>query len=99
MSSVDVGDDSVGHSAAVLLPGRSVLRSALSLVSRLPVHQQHAEVQHVEVRQDVGEPCGGTAGSYRETVSVFKTVTINHQNVCVLITLTLCRTFSNKELN
>lgn len=62
MSSVDIGDDPVGHSAAVRLPSRAVLRSALTFISCLPVHQQHAEVQHVEVRQDVGEPCGDTVG-------------------------------------
>lgn len=50
MSSVDVGDDPVGHSAAVRFPGRPVLQSAVTLVSCFSVHQQHAEVQYVEVR-------------------------------------------------
>jgi len=55
---VDVGDDAVGHTLAVLLPGPAVLRPALALVTRLAVHQQHGEVDHVEIGQNVLKTTG-----------------------------------------
>lgn len=53
--SVHVGDDAVGHALAVLVPRQAVLPPALALVPGLAVHEQHGEVDHVEVGQDVLE--------------------------------------------
>lgn len=58
--SVHVGDDAVGHALAVLVPSHAVLPPALALVSGLPVHEQHGEVHHVEVGQDVLKTWGAT---------------------------------------
>lgn len=63
---VHVGEEAVGHALAVLVPGHAVLPPALALVPCLPVHQQHGEVDHVEIGQGVletwqrsGSQCGG----------------------------------------
>lgn len=58
--SVHVGEDAVGHALAVPVPGHAVLPPALALVPGLPVHEQHGEVQHIEVGQDVLEAWGAT---------------------------------------
>lgn len=55
--SVDVGHDAVGHTLAVCMPGPAVLLQAVQLVSSLSVHQQHDEVEEVEVGEQVGCPC------------------------------------------
>lgn len=57
-ASVDVGQDSVRHAPAVLVPGQAVLPQALLLVPGLPVHQQCREVEEVEVGQQVRHSCG-----------------------------------------
>lgn len=58
--SVDVGADAVGHALAVALPGQPVLLPAVLLVTRLPVHQQADEIDHVEIGQNVIKTCRGT---------------------------------------
>lgn len=56
--SVHVGQHAVGHAPAVLVPGQAVLPPALALVAGFPVDQQHGEVDHVEIGQNVVEACG-----------------------------------------
>ena len=54
--SVEPGEDTVAHAAAVLLPRRAVLPPALPLVAGVAVDQQDAEVDQVVVGQEVAEP-------------------------------------------
>lgn len=58
-ASVDVGNDPVAHSPAVLVPRRAVLPPALGHVPGVPVHQQDDEVDHVVPGQQVAEACRG----------------------------------------
>lgn len=55
---VDERHDAVGHALAVLLPGQPVLPPAVALITRLAVDQQHGEVDHIEIGQNVLKTCG-----------------------------------------
>lgn len=62
--SVNVREDAVGHALAVLLPRQAVLLLTLVLIAGFSVDEQHSEVNHVEIRQDVIKttrkgPCQG----------------------------------------
>lgn len=62
--SVDVGQDAVGHALAVAVPGHAVLPPALALVAGFAVGEQHGEVNHVEIRQNVVKACGERRKQY-----------------------------------
>lgn len=62
--SVNVWEDTVGHTLTVLFPSHAVFPLTLALVTGFSVGKQHGEVDHVEIRQNVikttGEgPCQG----------------------------------------
>ena len=57
-ASVDVGQDAVGHTLAVPVPGHAVFLPALALVPSFSVDKQQGEVNHVEIRQNVVKACG-----------------------------------------
>jgi hypothetical protein len=55
--SVNVRDDAPAHNLAVLVPVLAVFLVARVAVAQVSVYQQDAEVDGVEVRYDVVEPC------------------------------------------
>lgn len=57
-SSVDVGNDPVANSSAILVPRRAVLPPALAHVPGVSMHQQDDEVDHVVPRQEVAKATG-----------------------------------------
>lgn len=66
--SVNAGDDSVGNSSAVLVPGRAVLPPAVAHVPRVSVHEEDDEVDHVVPRQQVAEATWQRPGQSHDQV-------------------------------
>lgn len=50
LSSVDIGEDPVGHASAVAVPCQAILGPAVPLVTGLSVNQQDSEVHNIKVR-------------------------------------------------
>lgn len=68
-SSVDARNDPVAHRSAVLVPRRAVLPSALARVTRVSVHEEDDEVDHVIPGQEVAEATWQGPGQSHDEVS------------------------------
>lgn len=56
---INIGNDSPGYNLAVALPILAVLLAAFLLVSAFTVHEKHAEIDDVEIREDHAPGAGG----------------------------------------